>query len=153
MPPLKSLFDPALAADLAARLATLRADSPRQWGTMTPPQMLAHCARGLQMAVGELRPPRAFIGRVLGGIVKPKVLGDDAPLRRNSPTARELVVAEPEALDAERARLVALIERFVEAGPAGCTTHPHAFFGRMRPDEWGVLMYKHLDHHLRQFGV
>ena len=47
----------------------------------------------------------------------------------------------------------ARIARFAEAGPAGCTTHPHSFFGRMTPNEWAVLMYKHVDHHLRQFGA
>jgi LPS sulfotransferase NodH len=49
--------------------------------------------------------------------------------------------------------LGALIERFAAAGLAGCTMHPHSFFGRLTPQEWAVLMYKHLDHHLRQFGV
>jgi hypothetical protein len=46
-----------------------------------------------------------------------------------------------------------LIDRFVASGPAGCTNHPHSFFGRLTPEEWAILMYKHLDHHLRQFGV
>jgi len=36
---------------------------------------------------------------------------------------------------------------------SGCVAHPHSFFGRMTPDEWAVLMYKHVDHHLRQFGA
>jgi len=39
------------------------------------------------------------------------------------------------------------------AGPAGCTKHPHSFFGKLTPEEWAILSYKHLDHHLRQFGV
>ncbi len=46
-----------------------------------------------------------------------------------------------------------LIDRFATAGREGCTSHPHSFFGRLTPDEWAILMYKHLDHHLRQFGV
>jgi len=46
-----------------------------------------------------------------------------------------------------------LVDRFASAGKAGCTTHPHTFFGRMTADEWGILMYKHIDHHLQQFGV
>jgi len=49
--------------------------------------------------------------------------------------------------------LSALLERFFENGPRGCTKHPHAFFGQLTPEEWARLMYKHLDHHLRQFGV
>jgi LPS sulfotransferase NodH len=46
-----------------------------------------------------------------------------------------------------------LIDRFAAAGPQGCTKNPHSFFGRLTPQEWATLMYKHLDHHLRQFGV
>ena len=53
----------------------------------------------------------------------------------------------------EKKRLAALVERFSKGGRAGCTTHPHPFFGALTPDDWGVLTYKHLDHHLRQFGL
>ena len=93
------------------------------------------------------------IGYVFGRLVKPLALGDDKPMKRNAPTAPSFVVDDERDLAAERAKLVALIDRFAAAGPAGCTSHPHAFFGRLTPQEWSVLMYKHLDHHLRQFGV
>jgi len=85
--------------------------------------------------------------------VKPKVLGNDEPLRRNSPTVQGLVVSDDRNLERERERLYGMIDRFAAAGPRGCTTHPHRFFGRLMPEEWATLMYKHLDHHLRQFGV
>jgi hypothetical protein len=74
-------------------------------------------------------------------------------MRRNSPTAKTLVVADKRDLAAEQKRLCGLIDQFCAAGPAGCTTHPHSFFGPLTPEEWAALMYKHLDHHLRQFGV
>jgi hypothetical protein len=65
----------------------------------------------------------------------------------------ELVVQDERDLATERLRLLSLIDQFSSAGPQKCTTHPHSFFGRLTPQEWAVLMYKHLDHHLRQFGV
>ena len=74
-------------------------------------------------------------------------------MRRNSPTVNSLVVEDERDLGAERERLCLLIDRFSGAGPEGCTKHPHSFFGRLTPEEWARLMYKHLDHHLRQFGV
>lgn len=150
---MQTLFDRSTATEIKARLARMRADSPRQWGKMTPPQAVAHLAKGMEMAVGELNPPRELMGYLFGGIVKPLALGDEKPFKRNSPTAKSLLVADERDLERERERLVALIDRFVEGGPAKCSTHPHAFFGRMTPEEWGVLSYKHLDHHLRQFGV
>ena len=138
---------------MQARIAQLRPESAALWGTMSPAQALAHCALAFEWAVGDRIPPRMWLGRIMGRIVKPMVLGNDAPMRRNSPTAKDLVVQEARDLGTERQRLRGLIGRFAAAGPAGCTTHPHSFFGRLTPEEWATLMYKHLDHHLRQFGV
>jgi len=150
---MESMFEAANVEELKERLTRLRPDSERQWGTMTVAQAVAHCSLGMEMAVGEIRPPRALAGRLLGRVVKPMALREGEPMRRNSPTAKELVVGDDRDLDAERERLCSLIDRFAVAGPTGCTTHPHAFFGRLTPDEWAMLMYKHMDHHLRQFGV
>ena len=69
------------------------------------------------------------------------------------PTHPSLVVSNERDLARERERLAGLVDRFSAAGAAGCTRHPHPFFGELTPAEWGTGMYKHLDHHLRQFGV
>ena len=86
-------------------------------------------------------------------LVKSEAIQDGAPMRRNSPTAKSLVVADERDLGKERQRLCALIDRFCGGGPQGCTKHAHIFFGQLTSEEWSRLMYKHLDHHLRQFGV
>lgn len=150
---MESLFEAARVEELEQRLLRLRPDSQRLWGKMSPAQMLAHCCLGLEMAAGEIRPPRALIGRILGPVVKRVAFRPGEPFRRNSPTSKELVIEDEKDFEAERTRLSELIDRFAVAGAAGCTSHPHAFFGSLAPDEWGVLMYKHLDHHLRQFGT
>jgi hypothetical protein len=151
---MKSLFDTACVQEVKQRLSALSIGNQRQWGKMNPAQMMAHCSLSLEMAAGEIRPRRALMGRILGPVVKPMALRDEEPLRRNSPTAKELlVVGEEKDFEAERKRLGGLIDRFAAAGAAGCTSHPHAFFGSLTPDEWAILMYKHLDHHLRQFGA
>jgi hypothetical protein len=150
---MKNLFEAGRVEEVKQRIAQLRPDSARQWGTMKPAQALEHCSRGIETALGVKTPPRVLVGRLLGWIVKPKVMANDEPLRRNSPTAKELVVQDERDFGTERTRLCELIDRFAAAGPAGCTTHPHASFGKLTPDEWAILTYKHLDHHLRQFGV
>lgn len=150
---MKNLFDPALAAEITSRIARVHTNSERRWGKMTAPQALAHCAVGLEFAVGDKRSPRKLIGRLFGGFVKEKALRDDAPIRRNTPTLDGMVIVDERDLEEEKARLFVLIDRFVAGGPAGVTSHPHSFFGRMTAQEWAILMYKHLDHHLRQFGV
>jgi Protein of unknown function (DUF1569) len=150
---MKYLYEPGVAKQVEGRLAQLNPDSPRQWGKMTAAQTVAHCSLAMELALGESRPPRALIGSIIGWAIKPMVVGDDKPMRPGSPTAKSLIVADERDLDAERLRLCGLIDRFVACGPEGCTTHPHVFFGRLTPSEWSILMYKHLDHHLRQFGV
>jgi transposase InsO family protein len=148
---MKNLFEPSTMNEIQDRLAKLRPDSPRQWGSMGVAQALAHCSLGLQLPSGELRPPSKVLGRVVGRIIKPLVLGNDKPMRRGAPTM--IAVEDNRDFNAERERLRELIDRFAAAGPAGCTKHPHSFFGPLTPDEWAILMYKHLDHHLRQFGA
>jgi hypothetical protein len=150
---MKNLFEAATVEEVKERLVRLRPDSGRQWGTMNAAQAIAHCSAGLELAVGDRLPPRKLLGRIIGGLVKPLALGNDEPMRRNTPTVKDLVVKDERDLEMERKRLSALIDRFAAAGPGGCTPHPHSFFGRLTPQEWAILMYKHLDHHLRQFGV
>ena len=119
---------------------------------MTVAQALARVA-GLEMGLGDERPRRSVAGRLFGPLVKRLALRDDEPMRRNSPTVPGIVVTDAREFDGERRRLLRLVDRFAAAGPAGCTTHPHSFFGRLTPEEWAILQYKHLDHHLRQFSV
>lgn len=151
---MKNLFEAATVREVKERLGRLQPNSERQWGKMTAPQMLAHCCVSLQWAVGDVIPDQSFVGlRMIGKLIKPMALKENEPLRRNSPTAKSLVIADERDLEAEREKLGGLIERFAAAGPGGCTKHAHSFFGKMKPEEWAILMYKHLDHHLRQFGV
>jgi hypothetical protein len=150
---MKTLFNPADAASLKIRIHALAPDSPRHWGSMTPTQTLAHCSAGLAMALGDINPPRARIGRLLGPVIKRLAVGNEEPMRRNSPTMQEIIITNCKDFAAEQSHLSDEIDRVIAAGPAGCTTHPHAFFGPLTPAEWGNLMHKHLDHHLRQFGV
>jgi hypothetical protein len=148
---MKNLFDATAVNEVKTRLGKLEPDSERLWGKMNVAQAAAHCSAGLELALGDRRPPRLFLGRIIGWMVKPMALGNDEPLHRNTPTM--IAVEDDRNLGAERERLCSMIDRFVNAGPEGCTTHPHSFFGRMTPEEWATLMYKHLDHHLRQFGA
>ncbi len=151
---MKNLFDAAVANQVKTRLSELKPESERRWGKMTAPQMLAHCSVSMQWAVGDVMPEKgALPARLIGRLVKPLVFRNDDPLRKNSPTAKSLIVSDERDLENERKRLCGLIDRFSAGGVAGCTNKPHSFFGKMTPEEWAILMYKHLDHHLRQFGV
>jgi hypothetical protein len=149
---MKSLYEPSSAAEIQQRIAALRPDSPRQWGAMTVAQMLAHCSEWMETATGQKNPPRIFLGRIFGPIAKKSLLSEK-PIRRNLPTAPSLLIRDDKTFAAEQRRLLDLVARFSSAGPTQCTTHPHCFFGRLTPEEWATMGYKHLHHHLSQFSA
>ena len=90
----KNLFEPGRAAELTERIERLRADSPRQWGTMTAPQALAHCAVAMEWAVGDTHAPRMMIGRVIGPLARRMAVRNDDPMPKNAPTSPDLRIAD-----------------------------------------------------------
>ena len=147
---MKSIFDKTAFDEISARLEKLQPDAGRQWGKMSPAQMLEHCSRALEMATGKNPVQQAFLGKMIGWIFKKGFLGDK-PFPKNSPTAPDFVVKEEPDLEATRARLKNLITEFHQLGEAGTDGNIHGFFGKLSGTGWGFTQYKHLDHHLRQF--
>ena len=148
---MKTLFEAATVEEVKGRLAQLKPDSERVWGKMNPAQVLAHCSAAMEMAMGAKKPPRMFIGRLLGRFAKKSMIAKEKPMPRNVGTDKSLVVSDERDFGVERQRLTEFIDRFAAGGPGACTRHPHFFFGPLTPVEWAALMYQHLDHHLRQF--
>ena len=148
---MKSLFAAADRDDVVARIHALQPESVRGWGKMNPAQMLCHCSRALETATGDRPMKQKLLGRILMPFIRSSILGEK-PFGRNSPTDPTFVVSDTRDFGAERARLLDLIQRFVDRGEPAAARETHAFFGTMTGKEWGELMYKHLDHHLRQFG-
>jgi hypothetical protein len=149
---MKNLFQPDAVSDVISRIDILTPTTQRQWGKMDVSQMMAHCGTTMDMACGELNLPRLWIGRLLGPLVRSQFT-NDRPFSKNGPTDKKLKITDARDFDREKEHLEQRIRQFHAAGPAGCTTHPHPFFGSITPQEWATGMYKHLDHHLRQFGV
>ena len=147
-----TLFDATSRKALLERLARLEAKAPRQWGKMDPAQALTHCALALEMTTGEGPGRQKLIGKLLAPLVLRSSLGE-RPFGRGAPTDPTLVVSDARDFAVERERLRSGIGRFVERGPAEAGRHIHPFFGRLTGDQWGILMHKHIDHHLRQFGA
>jgi hypothetical protein len=149
---MENMFNAGDRAVLQQRLSRLQPSSARQWGKMNAGQMLAHCAAALEMACGDRQKKQAFIGKLVTPFIRSSFLGPK-PLGRNSPTDPDLLIADERDFAAERQRLSMLVDRFCQAGPDTAGRQIHSFFGRLSGEEWGRLTYKHLDHHLRQFGV
>ena len=149
---MKTLLSVSDCEEMIRRIHGLHPDSKPEWGKMSVAQMLAHCRTPLRVASGELRLKRSLIGLLFGGLAKKKLVAPE-PFKRNLPTAKEFTVKDPRDFAIEKANLIAEVQRFTQRGADGITKEPHPFFGKMTVPEWETLQWKHLDHHLRQFGA
>lgn len=147
---MKTIFDSATALALINRINALSAQSKPNWGTMDVFQMVRHCSLCEDMMQGEIQIKRVFIGRLIGPALLKKVLKDDRPFAKNSPTSPLLKTTSAQG------DLVSEVEIWIQKIKAyehfeNDLLHP--FFGKMSNEQIGQFVYKHADHHLRQFGV
>lgn len=146
---MKSVWDTDARNELYARLDRLKADTRPGWGKMDAAQMMGHCADGMRAALGELQ------------VTDKKSPFRFAPVRylviywlpwpQGAPTAPELIHEGKEDFSKNRAELKGVMERLAVNRSKGL--RPHAAFGQMTEKDWGCLTWRHVDHHLRQFGL
>lgn len=148
---MKSLFEPTTAQEIIHRIEQLTPTTTAQWGKMNAAQMMAHCSYALELYLTGKTLKRPFLGILFGGIAKKRMLSSK-PWVRNLPTAKEMLPAADSEFEKEKTNLIEHISLFVVKGTKA-TPIPHPFFGKMTTRDWGLHQYKHLDHHLTQFGV
>lgn len=146
---MKSLLEKDGYEDIKARLEALSPDSERKWGKMTPGQMLRHCQFPMSIAI-ENKPNKPKFN-ILVRLFK-KSMYNDKPWRKNLPTAPKLKITDDRDFHKERGILESLVDQFYELKGRE-EWSPHPMFGNFTKEQWGKMEYKHLDHHLRQFGV
>lgn len=149
---MKTMYDQQAVAEMISRIEKISATDKPLWGKMNAAQMMAHCAATLYVVRDEKQIPRSFIGYILGPVFK-KNFYNDKPFGKSSPTAKEFIFPESTDFETAKSDLLGQIRSFQEGGPEKCTTKPHTFFGKLTPEQWGIGMYKHTDHHLQQFNV
>jgi hypothetical protein len=147
---MRTIYDKDTHAELHARLDRLTPAASREWGKMSPSQMMEHTARAIEMATGEVPMQQHLLGKAIGWMFKGKFLGEQ-PFSKNMPTGPTLIIADEPEFEATRARLKRLMTDLHTMGPVGTDGNVHGFFGPLKGDEWGICQYKHVDHHLRQF--
>ncbi len=149
---MKSLFQKEFLTEITSRIEKLTPDTQHVWGSMNVNQMLAHCSVGMQTANGEKYLKSSPFLKLIGRMFKSQTT-NDKPFRHGSPTHPGFIIGNTETFESEKQKLISLINKFHDDGPSKVTADSHAFFGKLSPTQWSSLMYKHLDHHLRQFGV
>lgn len=148
----KDMFDKAVIDELSDRINQLHTGTSASWGKMNAPQMLAHLNEAFKSSMANQPLKRIFIGRIIGKMAKRSFTGTK-PFKQGLPTDKSFIMTGEKNFDREKENLLRLMRNFSEGGPTVLTKHKHPFFGSMTVDDWNKLMYRHTDHHLRQFGV
>src|SRR5215212_9617830 len=146
-----SILNERERAALISRMQLLTASSSARWGKMNVAGMLQHLRLSARMALGEL-PVASVNKRPFQMFPLKHLIIYVFPFPKGAPTAVELKPDGAASFDDERAMVVSLLEQ-IGAGPREGTGPAHPLFGPMSRREWAVTMYKHVDHHLKQFGV
>ncbi len=147
---MKDLWDASERQELSERLGLLSPELPAIWGRMTVRQMVAHLVDSLRMATGDLETADKKLPYRFAPLKQFIIYGP--PFPKNVPTAPELLGRQADDWDGECENLRQMMEAFA-ARPAGIRLPRHPAFGTLSRRAWGALSYKHIDHHLRQFGV
>jgi hypothetical protein len=145
----KNLFDSAAKQDIINRINKLTPDSKALWGKMNVGQMLAHCQMPIGVADGTHKLKRTLFGKLVGPMVK-SMLYNDKPFKRSLPTDKSFLMTDPKDFEKEKQKLLAMVSNFSETSIVNET---HTFFGKLTKEQWSKGTWKHLDHHLQQFGV
>lgn len=146
----KLLYDDDVYAECLRRIGELTPATHPQWGVMSVGQMLAHCAEIQEVSNGKVLEGTPFLVKLFGGLIR-KMVVSEKPYPRSTKTHPQYLQTAEKDFAAEKARLLAALEAFraAEHDPPA----RHAIFGELSHDERGWASYKHLDHHLTQFGV
>ncbi len=149
---MKSIFEPSDYQEIKDRIAKLQPDAQPAWGIMNTGQMLRHCQFPLK---GTLYPEDSaqynFFVRLLLRSFK-KSMYDDSQWRKNIPTPKRFKVEDNRDFEEEKKKLLQLIDEF-HAARDKTDWAPHPAFGEFTTEQIGKMQYKHLNHHLTQFGV
>ncbi|MCG9881469.1 MAG: DUF1569 domain-containing protein [Bacteroidia bacterium] len=150
---LPNIFSKQVADSVIERIEKLTPSSQAKWGKMNVSQMLAHCNVTYEMAFENKHPkPNFFLRFILKSFIKAGVT-NEIPYKHNSQTAPAFIIADERDFEREKARLVQYINKTVEVGEAMFEGKESNSFGTLSSREWNNMFYKHLDHHLSQFGV
>ena len=144
-----SLYTPEVYGTCLRRIGAVTEETRPQWGSMSSAQMLSHCAEIQEVTNGKDLVGTPLIVRLFAKMIRSMVVGDK-PYPRNTRTHPQYLQRDERNLELEKLRLMAALDSFVDAGPR---EGRHSLFGHMSAEERSWTCYKHLDHHLTQFGV
>ena len=150
---MKSLFETESFNEINSRVNTLTKNKSPEWGKMNVAQMLKHCQKPFGIVNGTLKMETkvGFMKKLIFSLMK-TIMYNDKPWGKNIPTSKEFLIHDDVDFDKEKEELLKLLNEFhLKKDQFEWPKHP--VFGKFTKEQYGKMNYKHLDHHLRQFGV
>ncbi len=148
-----NLFEAQGAQQTIERINTLSPETERIWGKMNVAQMLAHLNVTYELVYDNKHPKPGGFEKFMIKLFAKKVVVGPKPYKRNTRTAPMFLITDERDFEAEKKRLIAYIEKTRELGADHFDGKESHAFGNLSKTEWNTLFSKHLDHHLKQFGV
>ena len=145
-----SLRNETIRNGLIQRLQHLTPETKPQWGKLDAPRLLCHLADTLAMSIGDL-PTKSKNTKAFHRFPLKHLIIYVLPFPKGVNTAPELLSSSPIDFESDRSRVVNLICRLAATPDANGPEHP--FFGPLTNKEWNALQWKHINHHLKQFGL
>lgn len=150
---MKSLRNEADRTAMLDRVGRLKGDEKPAWGKMTLDQMLSHLVQAGELPFVESVPARdTFMSRTFIKPLVMYVLPMPKEVKVSAEMDQQQAGRKPQGLAADRETLIELTNKLAEL-PLDHKCLDHPFFGPMSAKEWALIAHKHMDHHLRQFGV
>ena len=150
---MKNIFRKEIANEVIERINNLTSKSQPNWGKMNVSQMMAHCSVTYEMVYTNKHPkPNGFVKFILKALVK-KAVVSEKPFKKNGKTAAQFLITDERFFEDEKQRLISFINQTQELGENYFDGKESHSFGKLTKTEWNNMFYKHLDHHLNQFGV
>lgn len=147
----RTIFDATALDGLLQRLDKLTPDARAQWGRMTAPRMLCHLSDSIRVGLGEM--PARFKQGPLANPIARWLLAYVIPFPKGkAETPPEMLTTQPSEWKSDLAAVREQLRAAAQRGPDGKWAR-HPAFGDVSGRLYGVFIHKHVDHHLRQFGV
>ncbi|TAH24947.1 MAG: DUF1569 domain-containing protein [Cytophagales bacterium] len=150
---LPNIFKKETCEILIQRIEKLTPITNNEWGKMNVSQMLAHCNVTYEMAFEDIHPKPNFLMEIILKLFVKNSVVNEVPYKKESPTAPAFIIKNEKNFENEKERLKKYILKSQELGENYFDGKPSLSFGKLTKTEWNNLLYKHLDHHLKQFGV
>lgn len=151
---IKNIFKKEVSEEVINRINNLKPEQKPLWGKMNAAQMLAHLNIQYQALYEnqKFKKPNFLMRFIMKTFLKPIVTGDK-PYKKNGKTAPYFLVTSDKDFEAEKSILIKNIQKTQKNGVEVLLPRDTKSFGKMTTKQWNNMLYKHVDHHLQQFGV